>query len=344
MRIFLTFGSLLILQTDLFVASSWRTATTAPATHAPAAAHAPELLVVNQADHSVSFIDPFDPQPAATFDEAAITGHEVAVTPDGRTAFVPIYGDAGVGKRGTDGRTIEIIDVASRKLIHTLDFGHGVRPHCAVYDRKRNLLYVTTELDQAIAIVDPMTFEIVGRIPTAQPQSHMLALSHDGRFGYTANVGPGTVSVLDLETRKTVAVIPVSANTQRISVSADDRFVFTADQTNAQLVEIDTATNTVKNRIGLPALAYGTAATPDGKWLLATMRPLGAVALIDARTQTLVRTLKTGGIPTEILIRPDGKVAYVSCGRNIVAIDLTRMELAGAFNAGAGADGLAWAE
>ncbi len=62
-----------------------------------------------------------------------------------------------MGKPGTDGRTIEVIDIPSRKLAHTIDFDHGVRPHCAAYDRKRNLLYVTTELDQAIAIIDPTT-------------------------------------------------------------------------------------------------------------------------------------------------------------------------------------------
>jgi DNA-binding beta-propeller fold protein YncE len=339
MRNFVTLGSLLILLTGPFLSAPWST----PAA-GPGSPHQPELLVVNQTDHSVSFIDPSHPRPAATLDEAAITGHEIAVTPDGRTAFVPIYGNSGVGKPGTDGRTVEIIDVGSRKLIHTLDFGHGVRPHCAVYDRKRNLLYVTTELDQTLAIVDPVTYEIVGRIPTGQAQSHMLALSHDGRFGYTANVEPGTVSVLDLEKRKIIAVIPISPNTQRIAVSGDDRFVFTADQTKPQLVVIDTATNSVKHRIDLPAIAYGTASTTDGRWLLATMRPLGAVALIDARTHTFVRAIKTGGIPTEILIRPDGNVAYVSCGSNVVAIDLTTMEVAGTLNAGAGADGLAWAD
>ncbi len=314
----------------------------------PAAAtttsHAPELLVVNQTDHSVSFINAASAQPVGSLDEAAVTGHEVAVTPDGRTAFVPIYGNSGVGKPGTDGKTLEVIDIASRKLVHTVDFGHGVRPHCAVYDRKRNLLYVTTELDQTVTILDPATNAIVGKIPTGQAQSHMLVLSHDGRFGYTANVGPGTVSVLDLQVRKTLAIIHISSNTQRIGISRDDRFVFTADQTKPQLAVIDTATNTLQPAIKLPAVAYGTAFTPDGHWILAAMRPLGAVAVIDARTHTFVRSLQTGGVPTEILVRPDGEVAYVSCGKNVVSIDLQKMEVAGSLNAGSGADGMAWAE
>ena len=54
------------------------------------------------------------------------------------------------------------------------------------------------------------------------------ALSHDGKRGYTANVGPGTVSVLDMAGRKTLAVIPVSGEVQRISISADDKLVFTS--------------------------------------------------------------------------------------------------------------------
>ena len=304
----------------------------------------PELLVVNQTDHTVSFIDPIHFQQRATFDEAAVTGHEIAITPDGRTAFVPIYGNTGVGKAGTDGRTLEVIDVPSRKLRRTVDFGHGVRPHCAVFDRKRNLLYVTTELDEAVTILNPATFEIVGRIPTGQAQSHMLVLSHDGRFGYTANVGPGTVSVLDLEARKTIAVVRISTDTQRIAISNDDRFVFTADQTRPQLAVIDTSTNTLQRAISLPAIAYGMAATPDGHWLLAAMRPVGAVAVIDAKTHVFVRSIQTGGVPTEILVRPDGKMAYVSCGKNVVSIDLVTMEIAGTLNAGAGADGMAWAK
>ena len=57
----------------------------------------------------------------------------------------------------------------SRKVIGKIDFDHGVRPHCPVFDRTRGLLYVTTELDQTITIIDPKTLKIIGTYPRANP-------------------------------------------------------------------------------------------------------------------------------------------------------------------------------
>jgi len=74
------------------------------------------------------------------------------------------------------------IDLASRKVVGRLDFGHGVRPHCILMNPNDGLLYVTTELDRTVTIVDPNALKIVGTIPTGQEQSHMLAISHNGRF------------------------------------------------------------------------------------------------------------------------------------------------------------------
>lgn len=302
------------------------------------------LLVANQGDHNLSFIDPVSGRQISSVDVGGITGHEVVATPDGQTAFVPVYGNSGVGKSGTDGRTIAVVDVRSQKLAGSITFDHGVRPHCAIYDNLRKLLYVTTELDKSVAVIDPATLKIVGSIPTGQEQSHMLVLSHDGRFGYTANVGPGTVSVLDMKARKVVTVIPISGETQRISISADDRKVFTADQTKPQLAVIDTSTNRRTAWIPLPAIGYGTAATRDGRWLLVAMRTARQVAVVDLKTRKVARTIDVPDTPTEVLERPDGKVAYVSCGGKVAAIDLTTWSVAALVQAGADADGLAWAE
>src|SRR5712692_2446336 len=276
------------------------------------------LLVANKGDRTLGIIDPEANKQIATVAEGGTTGHEVAVSPDGRTAYVPIYGNSGVGKAGTDGRNVVVIDITSRKVMGNVDFGRGVRPHCAVFGPKDGLLYVTTELDQTISIIEPHTMKIVGTIPTAQAESHMLAISPDGKRGYTANVGPGTVSVLDMEAKKTLAVIPVAGEIQRISLSVDGRLAFTSDQTKSQLAVIDisgndTSSNKVKTWIPLPAAGYGTAPTPDGRWLVVAVRTANNVAVVDLDTMKVAHVIDVPAAPQEVVVRPDGRDAYVSC-------------------------------
>ena len=305
----------------------------------------PLLVATNQGDRDLSIIDPAAAKQLATVPEGGITGHEVATSPDGRTAYVPIYGNSGVGKPGTDGREMVVIDIPSRAVTGKVDFGHGVRPHCPVYDRLHNLLYVTTELDQTVSIIDPKTLTIVGAIPTGQKESHMLVISRDGRRGYTANVGPGTVSVLDMTGHKTIAVIPISATTQRIAISNDDKMVFTSDQTKPQLAVIDTASNKIKTWVPLPAVGYGTSPTPDGRYLLVTLPSADKLAVVDLATLKVVQTVDVAKDPVKVLASPDGKVAYVSCSRahQVAVVDLSQWKVQSLIDAGAGVDGLAWA-
>lgn len=305
----------------------------------------PTLIVVNQGDHDISVIDPKTARQVAIIDIDDTTGHEVAVSPDGRMAYVPVYGNSGVGRPGSDGKKLVAIDLISRKITGTLTFDRGLRPHGVRYNLHDGLLYVTTELDRSITIVDPKTLKIVGTIPTGEPESHMLVLSPDGRRGYTANVSPGTVSVLDLSARKLLAVIPISRCTQRISISTDGHLIFTSDQTAPRLAVIDTATNAVKAWVALPSIGYGSAPTPDGRWLLVALRTKNQVAVVDLTTLKLARLFDVADTPSEILVSPDGRVAYVSCSgkARIAAIDLTHWKPGAAINAGKGADGLAWA-
>ena len=303
------------------------------------------LLVDNKGDKTLGIIDPESCRQIAVVEEDGETGHEVAASPDGKRAFVPIYGNSGVGHPGTDGRLMRVIDIASRKIVDTVDFGKGVRPHCAVIGPKNGLLYVTTELENSITIIDPHTLKIVGSVPTGQAESHMLAISSDGRRGYTANVGPGTVSVLDLEAKKVLKIIPISRNTQRISVSVDDRWVFTSDQTKPQLAVIDTSSNEIKQWIEMPGTGYGTAPTPDGKWLVVAMSGINKVGVIDLQTMKMTRTYDVPKAPQEALVRPDGEVAYISCdaSRQVAVLALKEWKISKLIDAGKSADGLAWA-
>jgi DNA-binding beta-propeller fold protein YncE len=301
--------------------------------------------VANKGDHTLGIVNPKSGQQVAAVPEGGVTGHEVIASPDGATAYVPIYGNSGVGKPGTDGTNMVAIDISSRKVVGNLDFGHGVRPHCPVFGPKDGMLYVTTELDKTISIIDPHSLKIVGTIPTGQAESHMLALSHDGQRGYTANVGPGTVSVLDMKARKTITVIPISGETQRISVSPDDSMIFTSDQTKPQLAVIDAKTNKVKTWIPLPGTGYGTASTSDGRWLVVAVPPVNKVAVIDLHTMEVAHTVNVPAAPQEVLVRPDNAIAYVSCDKShkIAAINTSSWKVENLIDAGKGTDGLAWA-
>ena len=315
---------------------------------ATGAANAASLLVVNQGSATVSVVDTASLAVTGRIDEHQSGGmhvHEVAVSPDGATAYLPVYGDSGVGRPGVDGRELLITDIATRRVTGTVDFGRGVRPHLPVVDPRSGLVYVTTEVADSVTIVDPARRAIVGSIPTGAAQSHMLVLSHDGRLGYTANVGPGSVSVLDIPGRRTLAVIPVAASVQRIAITADDRLVFTADTQQPRLAVIDTATREVRQWIALPGIGYGASATPDGRWLLVAVPALDRIAVIDLATMAVVRTVAVGKSPQAVVTAPDSRVAYVSCSGDgvVTAVDLTRWTALRTIPTASGADGMALA-
>ncbi len=303
------------------------------------------MLVANKGDQSLGIIDPSTNKEVAAVPENGVTGHEVIASPDGKTAYVPIYGNSGVGKPGTDGSNMVAIDLATRKIVGNLDFGHGVRPHCPQFGPKNGFLYVSTELDDSISIIDPKALKIVGTVPTGQKESHMFAIAPDGKRAYTANVGPGTVSVLDLDARKTLKIIPISGNTQRINVSVDGKMVFTSDQTKNRLAVIGTATDTVDHWVELPGLGYGTAPTPDGRWLVVAVPTVNKVAVVDLKALKVMHTIDVPKAPQAAVVRPDGKFAYVSCDSSakIAAIRTSDWKVETLIDAGKGADGLAWA-
>ena len=310
-----------------------------------AAAQTRTLLAINEAESTLSIINPETGREMARIAEGGVAGHEVVASPDGKTAYVPIYSDSFAGRPGSNGSEMVVLDLASQKIVGHIDFGHGVRPHQPVLNPHDGMLYVTTELDRTVTVIDPTLMKIVGTIPTGQALSHMLVLDHAGQLGYTANIQPGSVSVLDLRARKLLAVIPVAPKMQRIAISVDDKELFTADQTNPRVAIIDTATRYVDSWIPLPAIAYTLTTTKDGRWLLVGFDSQSQVAVIDLRSNKVVRTINLPAPPSEILMSPDGSIAYVSCTdkQEIAAIKVTDWTVTKLIQAGKRVDGLAWA-
>lgn len=300
------------------------------------------LVVANQKEHTTLLVDPETHQELAKI-TVGINGHEVAVSPDSRFAYVPIYGNSGVGKPGTDGTSIDVIDLHERKLAATIELGKPLRPHRAEFGPD-GLLYVTAELAKAVDVIDPATRKVIAEIPTGAPESHMFLISHDGHRAYTANVGAGSVSVLDLQKRTLITVIPIAKTVQRLSVSPDGKHVFTHDQDSPRIAVIDTATNKVANWISLPATVYTSVPTSDGHKLLAAS-PSGKLFVIDLATSKVAESFNIPAATGELLLTPDGKFAFISCPQAgvIELFDVPNNKLLQPIKLTPGVDGLAWA-
>ena len=300
------------------------------------------LVVANQREHTALLIDPETRQELAKV-IVGVNGHEVAVSPDSRFAYVPIYGNSGVGRPGTDGTTIDIVDLHDRKLAATIDLGKPLRPHRAEFGPD-GLLYVTAELAKAVDVIDPATRQVIAEIPTGAIQSHMIVISPDGRRAYTANVGAGSVSVLDLAKRTLVTVIPIAKTVQRISISSDGKRVFTHDQDTPRIAVIDTATNKIASWISLPATVYSSSPTADGRKLLASS-PSGKIFVVNLASAQLEESFDIPAALGELLLTPDGKFAFVSCPQagTIEVLDIAGHKLLQPIKLTQGVDGLAWA-
>jgi DNA-binding beta-propeller fold protein YncE len=95
----------------------------------------------------------------------------------------------------------------------------------------------------------------------------------------------------------------------------------------------------------LPDVAYGTAVTPDGKYLLVTLPKTSKVAALDLGTMKITHSFDVPKSPQEIVVRPDGREAYVSCSASgeVAVLDMTTWQSGTPIQAGKNVDGMAWA-
>src|SRR5712671_2436032 len=110
-------------------------------------------------------------------------------------------------------------------------------------------LLVLEKADNTLAIVDPATLKIVGRVP-AGPDPHEVEASPDGKLAYISNYGGSdsslhTISVIDLITQKAVPPIDLGAlHSPHGLAFAGGKLYFTAE-TNKIVGRYDPATQAI---------------------------------------------------------------------------------------------------
>jgi YVTN family beta-propeller protein len=306
-----------------------------------ALAQPPALVVLNKAENSLAVMDPA----SAKVVLRVPTGegpHEVALSPDGRTAFVTNYGAQAPGS------SLSVIDLATGKEVRRVELGPLRRPHGIVV--RGSGVYFTAEANRVLARYDAASNTIDWIMGTGEGGTHMVVASRDGETLFTSNLGADSVSAMRRAQGGggqgfVVTRIPVGKAPEGIDISPDGRELWTAHSQDGGVSVIDVASLKVVATFDLGTKRSNRLQfTPDGRLVLVSDLTAGDLVVIDAAGRRVAKRIPLGKAPSGILVVPDGSRAYVALtGENALAIvDLQRLEPTGRIATGEGPDGMAW--
>jgi YVTN family beta-propeller protein len=180
---------------------------------------------------------------------AVARAHNVAVSPDGRLAYVgsqaqgtPALAIVDVASRarvgsvpleqtprglsfspdghwlyltqaGVDG--VAVLDAASNQFVAQIPIGPS--PHFPLFTPDGSAGLVDSQGLHQLARLDPATQTVSGTVAVGQ-RPHWTATSGDGRTAYVTNEGSNDVSVVDLASLRVTATIPVGNGPRKIAV------------------------------------------------------------------------------------------------------------------------------
>ena len=110
----------------------------------------------------------------------------------------------------------------------------------------------------------------------------MVAVSPDRRRAYTANIGSGTVSVLDLAGGRKLRDIAAGGKPEGIALSPDGGTLWVGDCTARASRRSTTATFERLAEVRTGEVPIRVAASPDGRWIVTSNLGGGSLTIIDA--------------------------------------------------------------
>jgi DNA-binding beta-propeller fold protein YncE len=308
------------------------------------------VVMVDKMGSRVLFFDPNTDRELAELrpsEEPGMRPHELALSPDGRTGYVSVYGAGVFGDNPRPGHTIAIIDLASRSLVGSIDVAPYRAPHGMQLDTAGKL-YVACDADHKVLVIDPAAHRIESVIDVGEA-GHWIALAPGrGKLYVSAHGTSPFISVVDLRVRRLVGKIPIGHGTMGIVVSPDGDTLLAADAAEPYLHVISTQSDRELGRVRVQdaqGAPYKVFYSPNGRYVLTCM-PTGQVNIFQAATlQAPQRVLHSAGTAQMgFAFSADGATALTgNHGEGTVSrIDLASGTLVNTFPAGKGVETLAY--
>ena len=207
----------------------------------------------------------------------------------------------------------------------------------------RNLVYVPNSESNSVDVIDPTTFKVIERFPVGRQPQHIVP-SYDLKTLYATNDLGNTLTPIDPRTGKPGPAIPVE-DPYNMYFTPDGRFAIVVAERLQRLDFRDAHTMHLEKSV--PVACKGVDHmdfSADGRYLIASCEFAGAVLKVDVANQSVVGRLglKSGGMPQDVKLSPDGSVFYVAdqVAGGVFMVDGESFKDLGFLPTGRGAHGL----
>ncbi len=157
-----------------------------------------------------------------------------------------------------------IVKVDLKKLELVADMALGQLPIDVVRPPRQNLMFIADQGVHGVFVIDPDAWKQIEFIPTGRG-AHGILLSHDESSLYVSNRLEGSISVIDIATRKVTARWNTGGSPDMGQLSPDGKQLWISIRSHAHVMVIETATGKVLARIPTDTEPHGLTFFPSSR-------------------------------------------------------------------------------
>jgi YVTN family beta-propeller protein len=156
------------------------------------------------------------------------------------------------------------VDVAHQTVVGTLSLPGGGMPQDVKLSPDGKVFYIADMQAGGVWELDGSDMRLLGFIPTGK-EAHGLYVSRDFKYLYVTNRGEGSISLIDLQTRRVATkwVLPGGGSPDMGNVSTDGSVLWLSGRYNAEVYAIDTRNGRLLARIPVGAGPHGLCVWPQ---------------------------------------------------------------------------------
>jgi YVTN family beta-propeller protein len=148
------------------------------------------------------------------------------------------------------------------------------------------------------------------------------AISPDDEWLYVVNGSDGTISVVNLDTKKAVGLYYAGPGPGAIVITPDGKKLYVCNPFQGTVTVIDAATGALINVMPVGTFPTDPQTSPDGKSVYVPNLVSGTISVIDTGTDAVINTITTGGAPSSVAFSPAGELFYVADSSSPGGIDV----------------------